>query len=154
MELLNNTTLDNDGKKTSIAVNKIPLREVLKELNLLEFDEPKLFKEKPSPQIEVDLERLIPETFYNTQREALKTGFAVASMLGGIVALVGGMSAESLPLTGLGMISTAGTFAWTGIRAADHDLAARKIKKNLEKELAIEENVIKKTASNLYKPKI
>lgn len=105
------------------------LDNALKEMNLPDTKHKKVFKENISGQMEASLEKIIPQSFYSTRKESLKTGLGLTVAMGGAVAAVGGLSAASLMVTGLGVIGGVGALTWSGIRMAAEAIENRQIKK-------------------------
>lgn len=114
--------------------NGTSLDSALKEINLPDTKFKKVFKENISGQLESSLERIMPKSFYSTRKESLKTGLGLTMAMGGAVAAVGGLSAASLMVTGLGVIGGVGALAWSGIRMAAEALENRQIKKHFENQ--------------------
>lgn len=121
--------------KTSVLNdNGTSLDKALKEINLPDTKFKKVFKENISGQLEASLERIMPKSFYSSRKESLKTGLGLTVAMGGAVAAVGGMSAASLMVTGLGVIGGVGALAWSGIRMASEAIENRQIKKHFENQ--------------------
>lgn len=119
----------NELKKAIINDNGTSLDDALKAINLPDTKHKKVFKENVSGQLEASLEKIIPQSFYSTRKESLKTGLGLTIAMGGAVAAVGGLSAASLMVTGLGVIGGVGALAWSGIRMAAEAIENRQIKK-------------------------
>lgn len=123
----------NDMYKLKSAVlndNGTSMDNALREINLPDTKHKKVFKENISGQMEESLERIMPKSFYSTKKESLKTGLGLTVAMGGAIAAVGGISAASLMVTGLGVIASAGALTWGGIRLAAEAIENRQIKKH------------------------
>lgn len=105
------------------------LDNALKAMNLPDTKHKKVFKENISGELEAKLEKIVPESFYSSRKESLKTGLGLTVAMGGCIAAVGGISAASVMVTGLGVIAGVGALAWSGIRMAAEALENRQIKK-------------------------
>lgn len=121
-------------KRAVLNDNGTSLDSALKEINLPDTKFKKVFKEDISGNLESSLERIMPKSFYSTRKESLKTGLGLTMAMGGAVAAVGGLSAASLMVTGLGVIGGVGALAWSGIRMAAEALENRQIKKHFENQ--------------------
>lgn len=132
------SALNNDDmfklKNAVLNDNGTSLDKALREINLPDTKYKKVFKENISGQLEASLERIMPESFYSSRKESLKTGLGLTLAMGGAVAAVGGMSAASLMVTGLGVIGGVGALAWSGIRMAAEAIENRQIKKHFENQ--------------------
>lgn len=106
------------------------LDKALREMNLPDTKHKKVFKESISGKLEASLERIVPQSFYSSRKESLKTGLGLTVAMGGGIAAIGGISAASLMVTGLGTIALVGATAWSGIRLAAEALENRQIKKH------------------------
>lgn len=106
------------------------LDQALRDMNLPDTKNKKIFKENISGQMEASLERIMPESFYSTRKEMLKTGLGLSVAMGGGIAAIGGMSAASLMVTGLGVIAGVGALTWSGIRMAAEAIENSQIKKH------------------------
>lgn len=106
------------------------LDQALRDMNLPDTKHKKVFKESISGKLEESVERILPQSFYSTRKESLKTGLGLTIAMGGAIAAVGGISAASLMVTGLGVIASAGALTWGGIRLAAEAIENRQIKKH------------------------
>lgn len=106
------------------------LDQALRDMNLPDTKHKKVFKESISGKLEASVERILPKSFYSSRKESLKTGLGLTVAMGGGIAAIGGISAASLMVTGLGTIALVGATAWSGIRLAAEALENRQIKKH------------------------
>lgn len=77
----------------------------------------------------------LPDTKYKKVfKESLKTGLGLTLAMGGGIAAIGGISAASLTVTGLGVIAGVGALTWSGIRMAAEAIENHQIKKHFAKK--------------------
>lgn len=110
------------------------LDQALREMNLPDTKYKKVFKESISGQLEASVERILPQSFYSSRKESLKTGLGLTVAMGGGIAAIGGISAASLTVTGLGVIAGVGALTWSGIRMAAEAIENHQIKKHFAKK--------------------